>query len=195
MLFRSKKGSWWEQSFAPNHSAEQKLVDRVCHLNSSSLDQTQIKNTSSTGFYNAGSALGGQSVRVNLSSIKKNRQQGKVSFNYYLGNELVVSQANCPAGTWTTFPENKTHYPKSTATRNMLNRVCNAVQIAGPIISPSGAAIVFDPPSNIRVRPNGEILCSVTTKVTISVQEKEGKWYRSDYCGSPGYIHQGQLKF
>ena len=60
----------------------------------------------------------------------------------------------------------------------------------------SGVATIYDPPSNIRVRPNGRILCSVPTKgALISIQGQEGKWYRTDHCGSPGFIHRSQVRF
>lgn len=65
----------------------------------------------------------------------------------------------------------------------------------GAAVSSSGAAEVFDPPSNIRAYPNGKILCSVTVKGEIPVQGKFGDWYKTNYCGSTGYIHSSQLKF
>ena len=65
----------------------------------------------------------------------------------------------------------------------------------GPSTSSSGAAIVFDPPSNVRATPNGQILCSVTSKSVIPIKYKDGEWYQTNYCGSPGYIHQSQLRF
>lgn len=58
-----------------------------------------------------------------------------------------------------------------------------------------GEAKVFDPPSNVRATPNGAILCSVTSTGKIPIQGKDGVWYRTDYCGSPGYIHKSQVKF
>jgi hypothetical protein len=63
--------------------------------------------------------------------------------------------------------------------------------------SKSGAGIVFDPPSNIRVSPLGTapILCSVQTKRTINLLSSNGPWYATDACGSIGYIHKSQIKF
>ncbi|HEX4133754.1 MAG TPA: hypothetical protein VHY84_03955 [Bryobacteraceae bacterium] len=63
--------------------------------------------------------------------------------------------------------------------------------------SKSGAGIVFDPPSNIRVSPLGTapILCSVQTKRTINLLSSNGPWYATDACGSVGYIHKSQIKF
>ncbi|KZR93117.1 hypothetical protein MITS9509_00994 [Synechococcus sp. MIT S9509] len=59
-----------------------------------------------------------------------------------------------------------------------------------------GSAMVDDPPSNIRATPNGKILCSVTVKdQRIPILEKDGEWFKTDYCGSTGYIHQNQVLF
>lgn len=150
----------------------------------------------SPGFYQAGIAVGGQNVRVDLSTIRQISNRGETEFIYYLGNERISSIANCAEGTWVTLPEFKSHSPQSEATQSMINRVCmNFASNGGPAISSSGTAIVFDPPSNIRSTPNGGILCSVTSRGSIPIQDKEGDWYKTDYCGSPGYIHKGQIKF
>ena len=63
--------------------------------------------------------------------------------------------------------------------------------------SPMGAAIVFDPPSNIRetASASSNILCSVTQKTTIHILREEGNWYVTDVCGKPGYIYRNQVKF
>lgn len=62
-------------------------------------------------------------------------------------------------------------------------------------ISQNGVAIVFDPPSNVRDSPNGEILCSVQTQQTINIYGSSGDWYRTDVCGTTGFIHNSQLRF
>ena len=64
-----------------------------------------------------------------------------------------------------------------------------------PATSSSGSALVFDPPSNIRVSPNGDIICSVTSRGEIPIQRKYGEWYQTNYCGEPGFIHQSQIRF
>lgn len=156
---------------------------------------TPIRSSGESEFYYAGIAVGGQPVRVNILSIKQTPNPVKVSFEYYLGSEKVPSQANCSSKTWTTYPEGVTHSPKSIATSNMIERVCQAISSIRPSISTSGAAIVYDPPSNIRATPNGVILCSVTTKGTIPIKGTYGNWYGTNYCGSTGYIHKSQVKF
>jgi serine/threonine-protein kinase len=64
--------------------------------------------------------------------------------------------------------------------------------IAFPVLAQS-TATVFAPPTNIRNRPNGEIICTVNKKVSLDVYQKEGQWYYTDYCGG-GYIHQSQIR-
>jgi len=59
-------------------------------------------------------------------------------------------------------------------------------------------AVVFDPPSNVRVAPSAtaSILCSVAIKATIHILGSEGNWYKTDTCeGKLGYIHRSQVKF
>ncbi len=151
---------------------------------------------SSTSFYEAGTAAGGQIVRIDLSTIRQISNRGDRKFVYYLGREKISSIAKCAEGTWVTLPEAETHSPKSEATQRMLNRVCSNVETGGrPEISSSGVAIVFDPPSNIRTSPNGSILCSVTSRDSIPIQGRDGDWYKTDYCGSLGFIHKGQIRF
>lgn len=58
-----------------------------------------------------------------------------------------------------------------------------------------GAAIVFDPPSNIRAIPNGKILCSVTSKGSIRIYDEANGWYQTDACGKMGVIHESQISF
>jgi hypothetical protein len=62
-------------------------------------------------------------------------------------------------------------------------------------ISKTGVAIVFDPPSNVRKSPNGEILCSVREKKTINVYSSTGSWHWTDICGTMGVIDSSQVTF
>lgn len=73
-----------------------------------------------------GTASGGQAINLDLCSIQVASYRS-VNFVYYLGNDRVQSQANCEAGTWTTFPEGEQHRPQSDATQRMLNIVCSAL--------------------------------------------------------------------
>jgi hypothetical protein len=35
----------------------------------------------------------------------------------------------------------------------------------------------------------------VTSRGTIPIQGRQGDWYQTDYCGSPGFIHKEQIRF
>ena len=142
------------------------------------------------GYY-AGQASGGQSINVDLCSISQASAQS-VDFVYYLGSERIQSQANCKAGTWTTFPERSLHRPQSQATQSMLNTVCGYRTRKQ---SGSATAVVFDPPSNVRSSPNGNVLCAVKERTTINVYGSTSNWYYTDVCGRMGVIHSGQLRF
>lgn len=140
-------------------------------------------------FY-AGTASNGQSVRVDTDSINRASARS-VNFIYYLGEERIFAQANCDARNWTTFPEKQTQYPQSTATKNMVNFVCDRTR---NVSTTSRTARVIDPPSNVRATPNGRIICSLG-RTQIQVFEPTGSWYRTNVCGTNGYIHKSQIQF
>ena len=61
-------------------------------------------------------------------------------------------------------------------------------------------ATVFDPPSNVRDRPNGRIVCRITTRRPINVYryyDNSYQWISTDACGSGSYgvIHVSQIRF
>lgn len=58
----------------------------------------------------------------------------------------------------------------------------------------AGTAFVMDPPSNVRVVPNGKILCVIPSRVNINVYGYERGWYLTDACGRMGYIHESQVR-
>lgn len=68
-----------------------------------------------------------------------------------------------------------------------------SIFFALPTLAQSTAS-VFAPPSNIRNRPNGEIICTVTKRVSLNVYQQEGEWYYTNLCGG-GYIHKSQISF
>jgi serine/threonine protein kinase, bacterial len=146
--------------------------------------------------YATGNSVEGQPITVDICSIESNNSEA-ISFTYYLGNEKVDSLANCTEGSWTTFPEKQIQRPQSAATQKMLDRVCSAKAdktISGTT-SKERSALIFDPPSNIRVTPNGEILCSIKEKTTVIIKATNGDWHNIDICGASGWIKADQLKF
>ncbi|NJP10983.1 MAG: hypothetical protein HC866_17130 [Leptolyngbyaceae cyanobacterium RU_5_1] len=59
----------------------------------------------------------------------------------------------------------------------------------------AGTGFVFAPPSNVRTSPNGNILCSISTRTRVNLYGSSGSWYYTDACGSIGLIHSSQLEF
>ena len=143
--------------------------------------------------YPTGTTLKQQSLNLDTCSIDANNPS-LIRFVYYLDAERVQAETDCTSGTWTSFPEQQVNRPQSAATEKMLGRVCGQ-KTPQASISKAGVATVFQPPSNIRVSPNGAILCSVREKRDINVYDLKGDWYTTDVCGTTGVIHRGQLKF
>lgn len=136
-------------------------------------------------YHYAGNSASGQRVTVNLCSISRlNNQQ--VDFTYYLDDEPIASRANCISGSWTTFPERKTHLPQSRATQSMISSVCRGL---------AEMAVVFSPPSHVRDSPNGAILCTLEATGNLSVFGSTGDWYYTNACGPFGVIHSSQIRF
>jgi hypothetical protein len=142
------------------------------------------------GEFYAGTASNGQPVYVDTDSIARASARS-VNFVYYLGNERIFAQANCTAGSWTTFPEGQVNYPQSRATQRMVNFVCRDVATGNPA---ARTAFVIDPPSNVRETPNGSIICALPRR-SINTYGAVGNWYRTDACGRMGFIHISQLQF
>jgi len=56
-------------------------------------------------------------------------------------------------------------------------------------------ALVYDPSSNVRAVPNGQIICSIDTRAYINIYGRLGDWYDTDACGPLGVIHISQIQF
>jgi hypothetical protein len=166
----------------------------MCVLASALLPWSKQEVLAQSCNYFAGTAVGGQNINVDTCSISR-ASYPSVDFIYYLGNEKVISEANCNNGTWMTLPERQVNRPQSQATQRMLNVVCNYRASSSNSSSSSRKAFVFDPPSNVRTSPNGSILCSVRTQTTINVYDSVNSWYYTDVCGRSGVIHSSQIRF
>jgi hypothetical protein len=81
-------------------------------------------------------------------------------------------------------------------------------QSAQAFTSMEKKALVIAPPSNVRVYPNGQIICKIQQKKTISIYIWANKtlptawspdmgWFSTDACGGDklGWIHGSQIKF
>lgn len=66
--------------------------------------------------------------------------------------------------------------------------------IIAPLTASARDMMVIDPPTNIRDRPNGYVLCKVYDRQPIRVFGRQGDWYVTDYCGSTGVVHASQVR-
>ncbi|MGK7957741.1 MAG: hypothetical protein AB4063_21185 [Crocosphaera sp.] len=86
-------------------------------------------------------------------------------------------------------------FSSGTSTTNDDTTQSEQTSPSSPKTSTVGVAIVFDPPSNVRKTPNGDILCSVRERTTINIYSSHGDWQKTDICGSTGFIHSSQITF
>jgi hypothetical protein len=90
----------------------------------------------------------------------RTRGSGLITVNWRRNNNAYIewditnrsSNSGCPVST--------THWEINTYP---------VAQRPTPVTSPTGAAIVFAPPSNVRATPNGAIICSVRSVTTIDI--------------------------
>jgi hypothetical protein len=146
----------------------------------------------STCNYNLGPSSTGQTTQIDLCSIQR-QPNDRVNFAYLLGDETIVAQANCRQNTWLTYPEKATHRPQSQATIDLLKIVCTAPSFNDGI----SIGIVFDPPSKIRDKPNGTVICTIRDLTAIELAggvTGGGEWYCTRACGG-GVIHKSQIRF
>lgn len=147
--------------------------------------------------YYAGQTTSGQPIIVELASLSA-AEGRQVNFVYALGNQRLSSQAQCldsaTTGFWTTLDDGVVRSPQSPATENMLTIVCS---YADPTANTRNiqTALVFDPPSNVRDAPNGNVICEVSASTTISTYGNSGSWYYTDACGRAGVIDSSQIQF
>ncbi len=125
-------------------------------------------------------------------------------FAFYVGAERFLAATNCDKGNgYWTYPERHWNtVSNSPSTRKMLELVCDGSR---PSVSQNGSplkALLFDPPSNIRIKPNGSIICTIENSETINIIYRgfgngNESWYYTDACGrnTIGVIHESQIRF
>jgi hypothetical protein len=141
--------------------------------------------------YYTGTSSSGQPINIDRCSIARTSDRS-VNFAYTLGSERMYAQANCESRSWMTFPERTRHFPQSRATQNMLQIACTAPTFNDGI----WIGIVFDPPSYVRNRPDGSVVCTIQGVRAIELYggvTGGGNWYRTSACGG-GVIHKSQVR-
>lgn len=144
---------------------------------------------------NLGRASGGQTITLDTQSIQRNGRTMSwwAGFTYYLGNERLKAGAHCGQRIWQIEGESEIHKPQSQVTRNMINIVCSARHIEEQ--EDTGYMLVFDPPSNLRATPGGQVICTLKEMGIISVYpEPRGDWFLTRACGRNGWIHRSQIR-
>lgn len=63
-----------------------------------------------------------------------------------------------------------------------------------PVEVRSVSWVIFDPPSNVRVTPNGEVQCTIREVRAVNFYGWSGEWAETDACGGRGYIHTSQIE-
>ena len=105
-------------------------------------------------------------------------------------------------------PQTNVHNALSESHSNMISDILKDIPTAPPtsILTDESElfqlAKVMDPPSNIRIEPNGAIICQATSSSVITVRREPerasngGLWYATNFCGQNewGFIHQSQIR-
>lgn len=143
-----------------------------------------------------GQASGGQTIRLDTASISRNGNSGSWwgSFTYYLGGERINAEVHCGEGAW--YVDGQRYTPQSPATDTMVKLVCQARHVTDQARGEDmGFVLVFDPPSNVRSSPGGQVICSINEMSIIRVYvEPQNGWYSTNACGRNGWIHQSQFR-
>ena len=150
-----------------------------------------------------GTASTGETLTLDTNSVSRGTPKGTglfITATYYLDNERIDASISCRNNYWVV---GETQYtPQSQATQNLISTACRiAFNSQSNQSQPSQRTrertwIVYDPPSNVRYSPNGEVLCTITkiTRVWVSGNAVNG-WYRTPACeGADGWIHESQIK-
>ena len=140
-----------------------------------------------------GLASTGEKVYLNLDSIQIENRGNGYFFTYQIGSDRPLVYTPCD-GSFQVADANGVTFgdimrPQSSATQAMLRRVCRS-----QVQQPRQSAYVFAPPSNIRAVPNGAILCKVNSPTSLNIYGSQGEWFKTDFCGAMGFIHQSQIR-
>jgi hypothetical protein len=133
----------------------------------------------------------GAMITLDTDSIPRMSRRSANSgtlFTYYPGNERIDAEAICTRGIWTV--DGQQYKPQSQATRNMVSMACSLRFESGEDM---GTVLVFDPPSNVRVQPNGAVKCTLGLSAIDVYAEPRGDWYSTTACGG-GWIHKSQFR-
>jgi hypothetical protein len=153
-----------------------------------------------------GTASTGETLTLDTNSVSRGTPSGTglfITATYYLNNERIDASISCRNKYWVV---GETHYtPQSQATQNLISTACriafNSQSRQSNQSQPSQRTrektwIVYDPPSNVRYSPNGEVLCTIPDKRTVQIRGNAvNGWYPTPACeGADGWIHESQIR-
>jgi hypothetical protein len=140
-----------------------------------------------------GTASTGQTVSLDTNSIPFD-DGAYANATYYLGEEKLAASIHCGQSYWTVKGDSTRYTPQSKATQNLVTIACQIRQLKEK--AGRGYFVVFDPPSNVRLSPNGSVKCVIEKMeiITISVElGLVGGWYQTEACGG-GWISESQVR-
>lgn len=142
-----------------------------------------------------GTASTGQTVTLDTNSVSRS-QRGTglfISARYYLGDERVEADISCRDNYWVVSGISTQYRPQSQATRNLLSVACGVSRMNNQL-EDARDLLVYDPPSNVRSTPNGEVKCVLENMQIIrTVGEPRGSWFQTTACGG-GWINESQIR-
>jgi hypothetical protein len=104
-------------------------------------------------------------------------------------------------GYWQTLPQGASGRPDSPAMRQLFQAICSRLP-ALPENGNSrgrGEGWLFDPPTRVRQKANGAVLCLLRQPRELLIMGEAGDWLQTEACtsddGRPGVIHRRQLRF
>lgn len=153
-----------------------------------------------------GTASTGETLTLDTNSVSRGLPSGTglfITATYYLDNERIDATISCRYKSWFVEGDSTEYTPQSQATQNLISTACRinsqfrqSNQSQQRQQTRERTWIVYDPPSNVRYSPNGEILCTIrkVTRVWLYGNPVDG-WYRTTACeGADGWIHESQIK-
>jgi hypothetical protein len=188
------------ESATENSATEEPTPDNLPESPSPALTVSQpalsnvVGSRQDRSWEDMGTASTGETVRLTFDSIQVTvRSLGLPKFptyffQYKIGQDHVYAVTGCD-GTFSISTDGD-HYdtprrPESEATQKMLDRVCSAWV---------RSAEVFSPPSNVRMSPNGEIICTLQETQSITTYGYYDDWLYTSACGKLGLIHSSQIR-
>jgi len=120
--------------------------------------------------------------------------------DFRVNGQRRQAELSCRLGYWQSLPRGVTGRPDSAPMRRLFERICGQLELLPQTIGSAGRgqALLFDPPVNVRQKPNGGVICLLQQSREITILAQEHDWLRTDACmnqdGRPGGIHRSLVR-